>query len=257
MLGMWVGEELGYYGDYSSWEKARAASSGYDAERILEKVIAATRAVRDEKALWERDTVLFHTPMYHEPLLAALQQIGVAEGGRLSVLDFGGALGSTWWQHRARLGYLAELRWSVVEQPTFVRAGQREFTAGPLRFYESIDVCFKEESPNVVLLSGVLAYLEDPHALLERVAAMACDYLIIDRNGFSDIGRDRLTVQEVPASIYLASYPCWFFDRDGLLGPLMAEWKIIAEWPTFDEPGVGYEYRGLMLQRINRLRRKV
>jgi putative methyltransferase (TIGR04325 family) len=242
-----------YRGDYKTWATAKFASGGYDDEMILEKAVEATRAVRDGKAVWERDTVLFYEPASHEPLMAALFKVISESGGRLSVLDFGGALGSTWWQHRKWLNDFAEVRWSVVEQATFVEAGRKEFENGPLRFYHTVDECVMAERPNVVLLSAVLPYLERPHALLADVAVRDINYLIIDRNGFTDKGRDWLTVQHVPPSIYAASYPCWFFDRESLLAPLMSEWKVVAEWLTFDEPGAGYEYRGLMLQRINRL----
>lgn len=244
--------ERTYRGDYSSWGEASAAAGGYGTDVILRKVVEATRAVRDGKAVWERDTVLFYEPVCHGPLLAALRQVAEESGGRLSVLDFGGALGSTWWQHREWLKDLTEVRWSVVEQAAFVEAGRSEFEVGPLRFYRTIEECVRAELPNVVLLSSVLPYLETPHALLADVAARDIDYLIIDRNGFSKKGRDWLTVQHVSPVIYAVSYPCWFFDREGLLAPLMAEWKVVAEWPTFDEPGADYEYRGLMLQRINR-----
>lgn len=241
-----------YRGDYAHWAAARARSEGYDAAAILEKAVTATRAVRDGRAEFERDTVVFDKPAMNQPVLEALCEAAREADGRLSVLDFGGALGSTWWQHRRWLGDLVDVRWSVVEQEGFVAAGKREFTVGALRFYESVDACFAEERPNVILLSSVLPYLENPHGLLNDLACRSCDRIIIDRTGFALRGRDWLTVQHVPESIYPASYPCWFFDREGLLAPLRAEWRVVSEWPTFDEPGEGYEYRGLMLNRVSR-----
>ena len=56
-----------------------------------------------------------------------------ANGGRLEVVDFGGALGSTWWQHREELSALGLRRWVVVEQPQFIEAG-REFAGEILGF---------------------------------------------------------------------------------------------------------------------------
>lgn len=238
-----------YRGDYKDWAQASAESGGYDDAGILEKVLEATRAVRDGHAVWERDTVLFHEPHSHEPLLKALLKIAEESGGRLSVLDFGGALGSTWWQHRNWLSDLADVRWCVIEQAAFVEAGRQEFESGSLRFYHTIDECMANEQPDVVLLSSVLPYLEKPHLALADLVARKIHYLIIDRNGFTNKGRDWLTVQHVPPSIYKASYPCWFFDKERLLAPLMAEWTEVAEWPTFDGKGPCYEYRGLMLKR--------
>jgi putative methyltransferase (TIGR04325 family) len=240
-----------YEGDYASWAAAATASRGYADAAIFEKMLAAGRAVRDGRTAWERDTVLFSEAAANAPLLDALRRAAAAHGGRLNVVDFGGALGSTWWQHRPWLADLAEVRWSVVEQPQVVAAGRREFTGGPLRFYGSLAECCAAERPEVVLLSSVLPYLEAPHALLEDVRARGFRHVIIDRTGFVARGRDRLTVQHAPREIYAASYPCWFFDRAALLRPFAAGWRIVAEWPTGDEVDIDAGHRGLMLEKTS------
>jgi hypothetical protein len=73
--------------------------------------------------------------------------------------------------------------------------------------------------------------------------------VIIDRTGFTPRGRDRLTVQRVPASIYAASYPCWFFDRAALLRPFAPSWRIVGEWRTADEADIDAEHRGMYLEK--------
>jgi putative methyltransferase (TIGR04325 family) len=237
-----------YEGDYSSWAEAAAVSSGYDADLIFQRTLEAARAVRDGRATWERDTVLFHEPVCHEPLMRQLRRIATA-GGRLSVLDFGGALGSTWWQHRPWLAELGDVRWSVVEQSRLVEAGRREFTRGPLRFYATMGECCAAERPDVLLLSSVLPYLESPEVLMTEIAARGFQHVIIDRTGFVGRGRHRLTVQHVPKEIYPASYPCWFFDRETLLGPMAANWRVVDEWVAFGDVDIDAEYRGLALER--------
>lgn len=247
----WLRRRFGpqqFRGDYATWAEAIARSTGYDTANILDKAVAATRAVHSGQAVWERDTVLFYEGASHAPLLKALQT-AAAWDGRLSVLDFGGALGSTWWQHRRWLSDIPGLRWSVVEQPGFVAAGRREFATDVLRFYETVETCFAAEQPTLILLSSVLPYLEDPHALLAGLAARDCAWLVIDRTGFTRHGRDQLTVQHVPESIYRASYPCWFFDRAKLLVPLQPRWQMVDEWASFDNGGEKFEYRGLLLKR--------
>jgi putative methyltransferase (TIGR04325 family) len=244
-----IGRAPLYRGDYASWTEARRASRGYDDAAIINKVIAAARDVRDGRAAWERDTVLFQEPMANEPLLKALRHVATANAGRLNLVDFGGALGSTWWQHRPWLGDLEEVRWSVIEQPPLVAAGQREFTISPVRFYGSLDECCASERPTAILLSSVLPYLENPHALLAAIRARPFRHVIIDRTGFVTRGRDRLTVQRVPASIYDASYPCWFFDRANLLASLGGDWRVVEEWITEDEADIDAEHRGLLLER--------
>jgi putative methyltransferase (TIGR04325 family) len=241
-----------FQGDYATWEAAQADSRGYDSPAIFEKALAASRAVRDGRAAFERDTVLFSAPEAHGPLLDALRRVTAAAGDQLSVVDFGGAFGSTWWQHRSWLSGVEIRRWHVVEQAHFVAAGRREFESGPLRFFTSLAECAVAGPHQLMLLSSVLPYLEAPHALLAEVVRRGFRHVIIDRTGFVAGGRDRLTVQHVPASIYAASYPCWFFDRTTLLQPFAAEYRVVAEWPTFDRADIAAEFRGLLLERIDR-----
>lgn len=251
-LRRWIRRRLRgplYAGDYATWPEALRDSRGYADPVITEKTLAAARAVRDGRASWERDTVLFHEQAKNAPLLAALQRAAAANQGRLHIVDFGGALGSTWWQHRAWLGELAEVRWWIVEQPTLVAAGQAEFTQGPLRFFESLAAAVAAGQPDTLLLSSVLPYLEAPHAVLTEARRLGFRRIIIDRTGFVTRGRDRLAVQHVPPSIYAASYPCWFFDREALLRPFAADWRVTAEWTCDDEVDIDAEHRGIVLER--------
>jgi putative methyltransferase (TIGR04325 family) len=250
-LRRWIRRQLRaplYAGDYPTWAAALRDSRGYDDVTITEKVVAAARAVRDGQAAWERDTVLFHTPAKNEPVFAALRQAAAANHGRLHVVDFGGALGSTWWQHRAWLGDIAEVRWWIVEQPALVVAGRREFTIEPLRFFESLAAAASAGAPDTLVLSGVLSYLESPHAMLAEARQLGFRRLIIDRTGFVARGRDRLTVQHVPPSIYDASYPSWFFARGPFL-QAFAGWRVTAEWVNNDDIDIDAEHRGLVLER--------
>lgn len=238
-----------YRGDFATWADARQASRGYADPAIMDRVVASARAVRDGRAVWERDTVLFHEPAANEPLLRALRRAAAAHDGHLNLLDFGGALGSTWWQHRPWLAELRSVRWSVVEQAGLVEVGQREFAVGPLQFFATVDDCCAAVAPRVVLLSSVLPYLENPRALLADLGGRDFDHLIVDRTGFVGRGRDRLTVQHVPAAIYEASYPCWFLDFASFRQDLAARWTVVEEWRNEDDVDIDAEHRGMMLER--------
>jgi putative methyltransferase (TIGR04325 family) len=239
-----------YEGNYASWGEAQRASRGYADPAIFEKALAAARSVRDGRAAWERDTVLFDQPACNEPLLHALQIAADQSQGRLDLVDFGGALGSTWWQHRPWLSNLREIRWAVVEQPHVVAAGRSEFTVGPLSFFSSLKECAAAGRCETVLFSSVLPYVEAPHAILAEARELGFRHVIVDRTGFVS-GRDRLTVQHVPRSIYAASYPCWFFDRAALLKSFAPDWKPVAEWTTDDDVDIDASHGGFMLVRTS------
>lgn len=227
----------GYFGVFSSWAEAMAQCTGYDADAVLSKVAASARLVRDGVVAYERDSVTFAEPEYVWPLLSGLLLAATRARGRLSVLDFGGSLGSRYYQHRALLGEQAgldELRWTVVEQPAFVDLGRREFQDEVLGFRDSLADCLEKDAPNLLLLSSVLPYLERPHDQLAELVDAAIPWILVDRTPFLDAPEDRLTVQRVPPSIYEASYPAWFFVKDGFLDHFRRGYALLSEFEALD-----------------------
>jgi len=236
-------------GDFADWAAARAVCTGYDSPVILARVLAAARCVRDDKWAAERDGVRLADAPENKPLQAAMQLAAQAPGGRLSVLDFGGALGCNFWPLRRQLE-VQNARWAVVEQPHFVAAGRREFQNDQLRFCASVEECFAQDTPNLLLLLSVLPYLPNPHALLDEVLARGIPVVMIDRTGFVDQPTDRLTIQRVPRNIYPASYPCWFFNRERFLAHFAAQYRLRDEWTNPDGEGSGFVFKGLLFDRV-------
>ena len=219
-----------WQGDYKDWASAvqAADTKGYAAEGILEKVRSAALAVRDGKALWERDSVLFYNEEFNQPLFDRLMQVAADADGKLHVLDFGGSLGSTCVQHRRLLNILPEWTWNVVEQPHFVACGKQELQTDQLRFFASVEEALAAAPINVVLLSGVLQYLEDSYAMLQYVSALPVSWLFIDRTPALD-GHERIVVQNVPPQIYNAAYPCRFLNKQRL-EEILQKQRNISEW---------------------------
>lgn len=234
--GQALSDRIHYFGDYPTWDAAVSASDGYDTPFILERVRSSTAKVRDGLAAYERDGLLFERPEYSFPLLACLLRIASSASNRLRVLDFGGALGSTYFQSRSFLTGLEDLRWNVVEQAHFIECGQREFQTDQLRFFSSLDACLAQGPVDVVLLSGVLQCLQDPHELLATILGKGIAYLLLDRTPLLDGDSDRLTVQHVPAYIYgkPVRYPAWFFGRTRLLAGLAQEYRLLVEFEALD-----------------------
>jgi len=220
----------GYFGDFSTWQEAQRASTGYDGDQIIEKVKAALLKVKSGEAVYERDSVLFDEIHYSWPLLAGLLWVASQNENKLTVVDFGGSLGSTFFQNRKFLEHLSELRWHVIEQKKFVVCGKEFFQDAQLNFHYSIDECLELQRPDVILFSSVLPYLEKPYDLLTEAVSRGVEYLIIDRTPLLEGRTDRLTVQKVPAELYPASYPAWIFGRDHLLGCIRKEYDLVAEF---------------------------
>jgi len=212
----------------------------------------ATLAVKRGEAVYERDGVVFDEIEYSWPALSALLWVASRNQGKLHVLDFGGALGSSYFQNRRFLSGITNLRWNVVEQPHFVAVGNQEVADGRLRFFGSIDDCLKEERPSVMLLSSALQYLESPHNFLRDVRGKF-PFIIVDLTPVHTHDRDRLTVQKVPAHIYPASYRCWVFSEKKLLATLEEGYRLVESFDCalgqeLATEGVSARYRGYVLE---------
>jgi len=248
----WLGHTLRFGDAGDDWAAAGRQSSGYAADVIVDRVAQATREVIAGRAVFERDSVLFHEPDYRYPIVAALLHCAQANNGRLDVIDFGGSLGSTYRQCKPLLGGVRELRWRVIEQPKFVAVGRREFTTDELGFAESADELPPSDVPALILVSSVLQYLEQPHSALDRLLQRRASHLVFDRTPMSARAEDRLCIQQVPKSIYDASYPCWVLSRPNLLRRLAAAgWDVLGEFPgmegAFTTPsGLAFEFRGFI-----------
>ena len=223
-----LGAKNVFEGDYLTWASAAERCSGYESEHILAKVLDATLKVKRGEAAFERDSVLFAEAEYAWPVLSALMWAAARNRGSMSVLDFGGALGSTYFQHLKFLQSCPNLRWSIVEQAHYVEAGQLHVQDEQLRFYRSIDDCLSENAPTVVLLSSVLQYLEFPFEDLKKLSTVDAATMIVDRTPFAGISSDKILVQKVPKFIYNASYPMWVFSRREFLNKIAPDWKLIT-----------------------------
>jgi putative methyltransferase (TIGR04325 family) len=245
------GERLCLDGDFASWEEACEASTGYAADIILERTKAALLQVKYGNAVYERDSVLFDEIQYAWPLLAGLMWIAAQDNGRLNVLDFGGSLGSTYFQNRGFLADLPEVRWNIVEQPRHVEVGRGFFEDEQLRFYASVDECTAHTQPNVIILSGVLQFFRDPHKTLTDLSSLGCGHLIVDRTPFWNGPTDRLCVEHVPEYIYPASYPSWIFSTRRFRSHIEESWVVAAEFDALDRlPGpVECTFRGMIASR--------
>lgn len=239
----------GWSGHYASWSEAVRHSDGYDRTNILEKVKMATTAVVKGEAVWERDSVLFHTKTYNFELLTAILYIRHKHQTPIDIIDFGGALGSLYHQHQSIIDENIVRTWNVIEQPGFVEAGCKEFQNQRLKFYSSPDECMLISSPQLMILSSVLQYLPEPKEFLNKVLELEIPYLYFDRTAFSNLTNDRLTVQKVHPSIYKATYPCWFLSYNSFIKFMASKYTTLFEFDAIDRSGLPSTFfKGMFLK---------
>jgi putative methyltransferase (TIGR04325 family) len=246
----WIAAMLyGWKGNYSSWAEAESTCTGYDAENILEKVRDAALKVKNGEAVYERDSVTFDRVQYSFPLLSALMWVAAKNGGRVNVLDFGGSLGSSFFQNRKFLDSLTGFNWCIVEQPHFVETGKKLFSVPGLHFFFSMKECTESFPIDIILFSSVLQYMEKPYALLEEVFSLNVPFIFVDRTFFLDKGDDRITIQKVPEWIYKAEYCCWFFNEKKFLDFFSSRYTLLFDYRLPEVINIKSVYKGFFFKR--------
>ncbi|MGI8802119.1 MAG: methyltransferase, TIGR04325 family [Solirubrobacteraceae bacterium] len=184
--------------------------------------------------------------------LCLAMAIGSAAGrrGRVSVLDWGGALG----HHRELARALRpdlELDYHVRELPAVVREGRR---LNPAATFHDDDACLSD-AYDLVLASSSLQYSEDWADLLRRLAAASRHALLITRIGVVSRVASFVVLQRAGGYGYATEYLGWVFNREELLDAalragleLEREFIIHEPFPIVGAPEEVH-HRGFLLTR--------
>ena len=224
----------GWFGNYQSWDVIEKKCTGYDANVILDTVKAAVLKVRNGEAIYERDSVLFDEIEYSQPLLNAFTQSIL--NNTLHIVDFGGSLGSSYFQNRNQFSKQLDLKWSVVEQQHFVEVGKNEIAIDHLSFFNTVQEALKEQKNQVLFLSSVIPYFKEPYALINKMLEYNFEYIIIDRTAFIEGDNERITKQIVPEFIYKATYPAWFLNEKKFINAFSEKYELLNDFMSAFDP---------------------
>lgn len=206
--------------------------SGYDADEIFQKVKESILKVRDGEAVYERDSVLFYEKTYNYSLLTYLYQIALMNNKKLNIIDWGGSLGSTFFQNKdLLLTGLEELDWTIKEQEHFVRFGKEQLENEYLHFVNGYDEIENIEKYQTVLFSSVLQYIPDYEQVIKETIAFEPQYIILERTPVGN--RKRIWVETVKEPIYNATYPCMMLEKNKLIDLFIEEkYELIDSWKS-------------------------
>ncbi|MCX2449850.1 methyltransferase, TIGR04325 family [Pedobacter sp. PLR] len=223
----WYSFKYGWKGDYKDYETAKEKCQGYDEADILNKIKESTLKVKNKEIPYERDGIAYDKVQMNFPLLSVLLYVASKNDNQLTLIDFGGSLGTTYYQNLPYLKHLKKLKWCIIEQPEFVKAGKEGFENEHVTFYNSIAECMAVNEVDLFLICNVLQYLEKPYELLEEVKNSSIPHVLLDFIGYNDQPGDRITIQHVPPVFYgiEASYPCYFPDRNRVEGSLQTAYE--------------------------------
>jgi putative methyltransferase (TIGR04325 family) len=214
---------------FSSWQTAKNQCIGYDSENLVKAFEEAATAVERGDAVFDQDGKAYRHFHDNEHLVAALTHVSENKG-HFQVLDFGGALGNVYRQHRWFLSSFKDFIWCVVDQERFVETGKRLFTNRKLKFENTIPEAVSLYKPNIAVISNTLQRMERPFEVLNQLAELDIPYLFIDRTPVISCAENRITCGTYPSKKNTATFPAWHFSEVAFKQALQEKYRIIKEF---------------------------
>lgn len=233
--------DVSYKGDYISFSEAsnicKRNDGGYDTDVIFNKVKTSTLAVKAGQAKYERDSVLFYDNQKNYNLIMYLALLA-RKTTSLNILDFGGALGSTYFQHKDIISEL-NCNWTIIEQNHYVAFGKENLESNGLHF------CYSENLESLpkydcVLFSSVLQYLENSSQIITSICRNKPSYIIVERTPVYK--RKIFLIETVHEPIYEALCPCCVFcENDFIKSFTSSGYEFIDSWHSLVDGDVPFE----------------
>jgi putative methyltransferase (TIGR04325 family) len=187
----------------------------YTDELIDEMVTTTSRALEQWRA--GQKPVLWHE------CLAVVAGAAAAGRPRLSVVDFGGGVGSAFVQLMSSLPPTVELDCVVVDSEEIAASGRRLF--GPdqrIRYVTSLSEA--PLRPDIIYLNGVLPYIDDYAQVLEQLAARQPRFILLARLAAGNVPTFASRQLNLPGRVF--AY--WFHNLDELIGILQRSGYALA-----------------------------
>ncbi len=234
-------------GPLRSWDEATKRATGWDSPILTELALKAALKVKVGAAAFERDSRPHDRIVYSPTVLAALL-LAVARYRALSVIDFGGGLGSNYYQHRKLLRALPDMpvSWNVIERVPLANIGAEQFQTAELRFHDRLDGLHLEHP--VLLFTGALQYVADAFVLLDE-ATRQTDIIAVDRMYVSAAADHAPYLQHLdPRRFGSVTLPMWCFAKAALIGWFEARDFVLVE-QFFISRERPFEFCGMLFMR--------
>lgn len=213
----------------TNWAEAIKQSNSFDSNAWIEKLRVSAGLVRDGKAAYERDTVIFSEIEYCMPLINSLLEVAKSSDN-LCIIDYGGSLGTTFHQNYTQLSqFTKKIDWRIVELPKIASLGRQEFTNKYLSFYDNIDDA-KSDEVNAILFCGSINYIEDCYNLLIKAIALKVPHIIFDRTSIANGSIDTFHIQHVFPPILRGDFPIRNIAFNNLLDVFEKNYTLINKW---------------------------
>ena len=212
VVARWANKEPFIWdGVYANFGDVPTAGQGFASEAWLEDMERYTRAAVDALRN-DRASVAPNVPQYH-----ALLSLLVASSRPVRVLDFGGGMGVGFANVRRSIAGGMPVEYLVVDNEESCERGRRLLKDFPsVRFMSELPR--DGESVDVMVLSGVLQFVEEYEKLLSELAVFKPTHWLFTFLPAGEIPTFASAQLNVPGSVL----PVWFFNLDELVHKIEA-----------------------------------
>jgi putative methyltransferase (TIGR04325 family) len=246
-----TGRTNSFKGEYKTFEEALISSEGYNSRSLLAKIVDANLGVLNGQAKYEKDGLLFDKIDFSYELNSFLLRVYVEKNKPISILDYGGSLGTTYRQFKEFADSQIISNWLIVEQQGLVEAAKKYISIHNLNFISNEDVNFDKLKTDVVIFSSSLEFLPDPDQALTSILKANPSYIIFDRTPVSESSETKICVLKAQKKIG-GSYPCWIFSSQFFFKKLHG-FQMISRWDSaegsFKFSGSHGKYEGMAFKR--------
>ena len=238
-------KRLNLKGNYKNYYEALKHSNGYQESLILNKVRNAIIRILEGEDVWERDGSIFPNPKPRQEIIKIIEQLS---NKKLSIIDFGGGLGTLFINNREL--FKSVEKYCIIEQENFVEVGNdisRKYNL-PIKFLESLrNVDF---NPDLIIFSSVLQYIPNLEEVLIQTYKLDPEVILIDRTCYTNNSKMKWHNQLIECYYEkIISYPIRPLKIEYILN-LLNNYKIVKKWLNDFDAEIP-KHEGIMLKKVS------
>ena len=240
---------VGFSGKYETFQAAKSVANaynqyGYHHPDILAYYEAGSQPYVDSFKNGD-DTSVDTKALRILGALAAKTNLITPGKPSLTVLDFGGALGSLYFRMR-RFIPAEKVAWTVSEVEETAAYGQKKFSSDELQFVSG----HPPAQTDLVIASSSVHYTQDPYETLSNLTDARPRFFVLDRQPLVDF-EETFVAQRVPFSIYDTAHPYMLMNKNRIVEfmkkrgyGLLMNWSLDEEELVWNKNNI--KYQGLL-----------
>lgn len=227
--------KYGFHGNYTCWEEVSKQVTGWETDIIFDKINQSTNQLEKKDDFFERDGEIISSTNQNFPLIYSLINSINIEKKELSIIDFGGSLGTHYKRYRQFINNGIKISWAIVEQKKYVDYAKKVNKNLELNFHYSISESLKINNYSTFFSSGTIQYIEKPYKLMDEIMDYNFSTIVFDRMFFLNDVNDRICIQTVnPKLFYHASFSVWLFNEAKFKKHMSKKYTLILEFMSED-----------------------